>query len=516
MRVLWNVSLSKEEMLARARDVVNHNHMGRGQLRGVAETLRVPISDLKTVSDTIERLVDISFGRPASETEKNVEEEGETEEGAAISSTRKENNSTGTTFPESRANDTAAQIAPASADITDMGKTLTDIATERTNTTGTSTVSTHMHGQHDQCLQTSDTTCTNKFKEVISDTTVGMTCEREVQVSIQPTSEDFSQLTAVIGQMKIAFAEFCVESADREVRYQRKIAELTKNVASLEKSLSAISRSVEETEKTLNKKIITLTSKIGELTAHIKTHPATNNTSCVQSASSSPSHSPQRSCAAWPNIVVPRQILTADDVQPQTNSTTSTEPTKNTTSTPADSDLDQQIRSSPNLGSSDEQLPSTTMLIERVTAPVASVQRNRPLPPTATLQESLIQTSPTDQAGGWKLVRPRRSPLEKSSPKPVPLKGANRIRRRVFYLGGIDAQCSSDDIIQYCRDRNVRVASCRLLPSKRFGTTSARLSVAEEDARASEILGKNFWPNLVSIRPWDFPEQSGTQVKISQ
>ena len=222
----------------------------------------------------------------------------------------------------------------------------------------------------------------------------------------------------------------------------------------------------------------------------------------MQSASSSPSHSPQRSCAAWPNIVVPRQILTADDVQPQTNSTTSTEPTKNTTSTPADSDLDQQIRSSPNLGSSDEQLPSTTMLIERVTAPVASVQRNRPLPPTATLQESLIQTSPTDQAGGWKLVRPRRSPLEKSSPKPVPLKGANRIRRRVFYLGGIDAQCSSDDIIQYCRDRNVRVASCRLLPSKRFGTTSARLSVAEEDARASEILGKNFWPNLVSIRPW--------------
>ena len=206
LRVLWNVSLSKEEMLARARYVVNQNHMGRGQLRGVSETLRVPISDLKTVTDTIERLVDISFGRPASETEKNVEEEGETEEGATISSTRKENiiinglqnlptpsllPSTGTTFPESRANDTAAQIAPASADITDMGKTLTDIATERTNTTGTSTVSTHMHGQHDQCLPTSDTTCTNKFKEVVSDTTVGMTCQREVHVSIQPTSGGF-------------------------------------------------------------------------------------------------------------------------------------------------------------------------------------------------------------------------------------------------------------------------------------------------------------------------------------
>ena len=74
-----------------------------------------------------------------------------------------------------------------------------------------------MHGQHDQCLLTSDTMCANKFKEIVSDTTEGMTCKREVQVSIQPTSEDFSKLTSVIGQMKTAFAEFCVESADREM-----------------------------------------------------------------------------------------------------------------------------------------------------------------------------------------------------------------------------------------------------------------------------------------------------------
>ena len=39
MQVLRTVSLSKDEMLAQAQDVVHHKHMGRAQLRGVAEML---------------------------------------------------------------------------------------------------------------------------------------------------------------------------------------------------------------------------------------------------------------------------------------------------------------------------------------------------------------------------------------------------------------------------------------------------------------------------------------------
>ena len=74
--------------------------MGRGQLRGVAETLGVHINDSKTVSDIIKRLVDASFGRPTSKPVKNGEEEGEAEGGDAIPSTSRDNCCTDTTFSE--------------------------------------------------------------------------------------------------------------------------------------------------------------------------------------------------------------------------------------------------------------------------------------------------------------------------------------------------------------------------------------------------------------------------------
>ena len=55
LRVLRDASLSDEEMLTQAKDVVQQHHMGRAQLHGIAESLGLSSADLDTVSNITER-----------------------------------------------------------------------------------------------------------------------------------------------------------------------------------------------------------------------------------------------------------------------------------------------------------------------------------------------------------------------------------------------------------------------------------------------------------------------------
>ena len=50
---------------------------------------------------------------------------------------------------------------------------------------------------------------------------------------------------------------------------------------------------------------------------------------------------------------------------------------------------------------------------------------------------------------------------------------------------------------------------CQILPSNRFGTVSARLSVAAADAETVEVLNTDFWPNLAKVGPWKFEAVAG-------
>ena len=74
------------------------------------------------------------------------------------------------------------------------------------------------------------------------------------------------------------------------------------------------------------------------------------------------------------------------------------------------------------------------------------------------------------------------------------------------YLTGIDQDCTAGDIAQYCADRNIKVSTCRILPSRRFGNSAARPSVAEQDAEREGIMSSNFWPELIGIRRWVFSD----------
>ena len=76
-----------------------------------------------------------------------------------------------------------------------------------------------------------------------------------------------------------------------------------------------------------------------------------------------------------------------------------------------------------------------------------------------------------------------------------------------YYLRGISPECTAVDIQRYCDQRRIRVSSCRILQTRRFGTNAARLSVAQIDAEKEGIMSEDFWPEHITIRPWVFPEE---------
>ena len=126
-------------------------------------------------------------------------------------------------------------------------------------------------------------------------------------------------------------------------------------------------------------------------------------------------------------------------------------------------------------------------------------------------QQAAAENTTSDSTNAWQQVKRRR---KKSSRGPSPdstrrqseLKGATRIKKSVFYISGIDVSCPEDTLVDYCLNRQVRVASCGFLNSKHFGTKSARLVVSAEDAEATNIVNESFWPENIRARPWKFPE----------
>ena len=101
------------------------------------------------------------------------------------------------------------------------------------------------------------------------------------------------------------------------------------------------------------------------------------------------------------------------------------------------------------------------------------------------------------------------TPKNQTSSGPMnELKGAVRVimRKCVFFVSGIDEGCDVCLLVNYCRNKKVRVSSCRFLRSRIFGIRSARLCVVEADAAAANMSSAEFWPENISARPWKFDD----------
>ena len=109
--------------------------------------------------------------------------------------------------------------------------------------------------------------------------------------------------------------------------------------------------------------------------------------------------------------------------------------------------------------------------------------------------------SDSNPKSGWQTVRKRRAQPKIPEKPNGELVGTERIKKRVFYVGGISLNCTADDLKSFCENKNCTVLDCRMLPSRRHGTFSARLVVVDSCAPA---LGDICWPKHIFIRPWSF------------
>ncbi len=108
----------------------------------------------------------------------------------------------------------------------------------------------------------------------------------------------------------------------------------------------------------------------------------------------------------------------------------------------------------------------------------------------------------TTEVNSWKMVSKKQRPS--ITPKPAPglgkLLGAKRVKKQVFYLGGVSLECSAEDITSFCSS-HCTLLDCRMMPSRRTGTLSARLIVSSDD---SDVMQSIDWPEHVYLRKWKF------------
>ena len=80
---------------------------------------------------------------------------------------------------------------------------------------------------------------------------------------------------------------------------------------------------------------------------------------------------------------------------------------------------------------------------------------------------------------------------------------APKVRKKVFYVGGIAPPCTAEDLPLYCKD-SCPLLDCRLMPSRHTGTRSAYVEVAED---LSQRFASITWPENVYARPWTFNDR---------
>ncbi len=90
--------------------------------------------------------------------------------------------------------------------------------------------------------------------------------------------------------------------------------------------------------------------------------------------------------------------------------------------------------------------------------------------------------------------------VDQSKPALGKLLGAQRVKKQVFYLGGVNPDCSAEDITTFCA-QHCSILQCQMMTSRRTGTQAARIIVSSNDV---DVLESIKWPTHVYLRRWNF------------
>jgi len=113
-----------------------------------------------------------------------------------------------------------------------------------------------------------------------------------------------------------------------------------------------------------------------------------------------------------------------------------------------------------------------------------------------------------------KVLPPTKNPKNPKEPLGK-LVGAPRIKKAIFYVGGISEDCTPTDLRDFCQT-HCPLLECRFMPSNRCGTQSAYIAVPDTCASKFEAIN---WPNHLYSRPWIFGDdwrgRNSTQPRSS-
>ena len=87
--------------------------------------------------------------------------------------------------------------------------------------------------------------------------------------------------------------------------------------------------------------------------------------------------------------------------------------------------------------------------------------------------------------------------------RPIGLRGVQPSRAVPFHLSGISLDCTPDDVIHYCRARNILVTACFFLPHRVRNVAATAKIFAQASDSAILASDPNFWPAHTRCRRWE-------------
>lgn len=439
--------LSNAEMFSAALSTSRRNKLGLAPLKRLLEELHQSSATPGSVEEAIRELTDIAIARNRSDGKQQALEEGE---------------------------------------ITDMNN---DNDNNETQDTRIDTVSDNVQHGH----TTADSSYTEEHR-VLAENSM----EKNNQIhDLSLILDQLAEIGTTMHSLKVMFEEEKRIAADRENRLTRKIKELHTQVNDLTSALQEEKLSNEAREQRLTKQLNDLKSRL----LSNPTCPAKNNQPRNDKEKSNQKNSrPQefREPVVVPGMPASNDV---DKVTDQVRIALSSTPPQELRESaavpcmPASHDVDQvteQVRIPLSTVLNDHPSYATAATIHTTSAQNRTVP-NKPKRTSTTL--------PHDQ---WKTQQKKRVTVADQEKKPLgKLVGAPRVRKKVYYVGGIDPACTAEDLTQYCED-SCPILDCRLMPSRRSGTWSAYVQVAEDLSHRFDSIN---WPENMYARPWTFDER---------
>ena len=135
----------------------------------------------------------------------------------------------------------------------------------------------------------------------------------------------------------------------------------------------------------------------------------------------------------------------------------------------------------------------------------------------SNVAKSKTGEQPEGRADGFRPVTMRRRTRATQERRPAAatttgcLKGSTKVSCKPFHLAGISLDSGPEDVLAYCRKKNIVVTGCYPIPTRVWGTKSMKVFL--DSSAETHVLSPTFWPEHVRCRIWSKEPPTGRLPK---